>query len=243
MRSPPCLISRSGFRGTGNTSRCSPRRWAWGRIQGECTRQAQRACENKTNKAQYYSVLNAPHGKTAVQRPVVFPPPQHSRHAEKTHHSGFFTRSASVCLWRNSAESSFSAAAICSPVRCLMNTGLPRHFTVTVCPKLMLLRSTCETVPRRRWGVGARESIALKAREDSAFPQNKTAGYDLPQAVPLLTSTEDSASTSAEAESEETALMTARRAADAYKRRAPPKTKYVKARFSSLCPGANRLST
>lgn len=39
------------------------------------------------------------------------------------------------------------------------------------------------------------------------------------------TSTDDSASTSADALMDATALMTARRAADAYRKRAPPRTK------------------
>ena len=54
------------------------------------------------------------------------------------------------------------------------------------------------------------------------------------------TSTDDIASTSADALIDATALMTARRAADAYKKRAPPRTKYVNARFSVPAPAGRR---
>jgi hypothetical protein len=52
-----------------------------------------------------------------------------------THQFGSLTRSASVCAWRSSAVLVSATSLICASVRCLMNTGLPRHLTVMTCAR------------------------------------------------------------------------------------------------------------
>ncbi len=49
-------------------------------------------------------------------------------------HSGFLTRSWSVCGSLRSLIGVSSDSLISLGVRCRTNTGLPRHFTVTICP-------------------------------------------------------------------------------------------------------------
>lgn len=57
------------------------------------------------------------------------------RGAPATHQFGSLTRSASVCAWRSSAVLVSATSLICASVRCLMNTGLPRHLTVMTCAR------------------------------------------------------------------------------------------------------------
>ena len=59
-----------------------------------------------------------------------------------TSHSGFCARSVSACGSRSSPLSTATSFSISAGVRRRMNTGLPRHLTVTVWPTSILLRST-----------------------------------------------------------------------------------------------------
>ena len=59
-----------------------------------------------------------------------------------TSHSGFLTRSESLCGSRNCETSTSCAALISSGVRWSMNTGLPRQATVSRCPTCTGARST-----------------------------------------------------------------------------------------------------
>lgn len=115
------------------------------------------------------------------------PPPHTQGWAVHTHHLGSpRTRSASFCGSRSDDTSTALAASMSAAVRFLMNTGLPRHLTVMVCPTATL---------------------------------------------PSSTSSDASARVSAAADMVDTNLMTARRAAEAYRKRPPPNTRYVKARL------------
>ncbi len=57
-------------------------------------------------------------------------------------HSGFCTRDSSLAGSRNSLKGTARASSISFGVRWLMKIGLPRHFTVTICPSAILAIST-----------------------------------------------------------------------------------------------------
>ena len=59
-----------------------------------------------------------------------------------TSHSGFCTRDWSVAGSGRSLSGTARASSISFCVRWPMKTGLPRHFTVTICPTGILLMST-----------------------------------------------------------------------------------------------------
>ena len=98
----------------------------------------------------------------------------------------------------------------------------------------------------KEWGlVSARvpTCAGVRRRIKTGFPRHLTVTVWPREMALMSTSTDASASTSADAANEETALMTASRAAVAYINRAPPRTKYVNARFSAPFPGGRRFSS
>ena len=80
------------------------------------------SCDTPSQRARLFVDWTTPDPDTARQRRV----------GRLTHHFGSLTRSASVCLCRSSAVLVSASSLICSSVRCLMKTGLPRHLTVIV---------------------------------------------------------------------------------------------------------------